>query len=103
DNAGERGWITNGSNALRYMASPDSEVLSSPKWAGQGLAFLRWEHFTAMALHVAGAVEMVTCVWVPVSIAHRQHDEKLAPPRTPNPQREPEVGALSDCHRVPML
>ena len=56
-----------------------------------------------MTLHVPSAVEVITCVNVPVLIEARQHDEKLALPRAPNPQRQPEIGALSDRHGIPMF
>lgn len=56
-----------------------------------------------MALYVTSSIDVITCVDAPVSIAPRQHNEKLALRRTPNPECQPEIGALPDRDRVPML
>ena len=85
DNPVEGRRIADGPDAFRGVAIVRPEVLASPEHARQRLALLGWKDLAVMALHVQGAVEVITRVRVPVLIAARQHDEKLANPRTPNP------------------
>jgi hypothetical protein len=56
-----------------------------------------------MIFHVQRAVKVITRVNVPISIAARHHDEELTLRRTPNPQGQPEIEALTDGYRVPVF
>jgi hypothetical protein len=78
-------------------------MFTSSERAVQRLATVRGEGFTPVAFHVQGAVETVTRVNVPLSITSREHDKKLALPRTLYPECESEVGEVSDYHCVPIL
>ena len=102
DNPGERRRVTNRPDAFRPVSSKRYRVLRSIECARQGLTFLWAKGFAAITFHVKGAVEVITRVNIR-AIRTRQQDEELALRRTPNPQSQPEISALSDRYRVPVL
>lgn len=97
------GRIANRANALRTVASIRPEVLCSSEHACQRLALRRRIELMAETLHVERAVEMITRVRVPLPIAARHHDKEFALPGPPDPQRQPEFGAVAECHCVPVF
>ena len=110
DNPSEKCRITNHADASRGVPRVVPKVLGARDGARQWLAALR-NHYAVVALHVKGAVEVVTRVRIPLFETERQkderfarqHDEELAIGGTLNPQRQPEVGTLLDCHCVSMF
>jgi hypothetical protein len=49
---------------------------------------------------VQGSVEVIACVRIPVWLAARLEDEKLALRRTTDPQRQPEVIAFAERNGI---
>jgi hypothetical protein len=94
--------IANRPDAFRTMSHMRPKMRCSPKCARQRLLLLH-RGFMAEALHVQRAVEMVASVDIPTPVLARHHDEKFGFLGTLNPQRQPEIGAFADRHRVPMF
>ena len=80
DNPGEGRRIAYRADTLRAVAKKTPKVLCSVEYARQRLTLNGQKNRTFMNLHVQGAIEVIACVRVPVSIAARHHDEKLALP-----------------------
>src|SRR4029077_5959800 len=94
--------VANRPDGFRTVARKRSNVLRSPERVGQRLGLLLAE-FAAEALRVKGAVAVIAVVRIPASIGTRDHDVNVALLRTPDPQREPQIGAFADGHRIAML
>jgi hypothetical protein len=101
-NSGKVSRVANRPDGFRTGAEKRSNVLSSPERICQWLALLLRE-FAAEALRVKGAVAVIAVVRIPASIGTRDHDVNIALLRTPDPQREPQIGAFANGHRISTL
>ena len=95
--------VTNRANGFGTVAGVRSDVHCSTERARQRLTPLRRSKLSAEALGVESAVVVVALVRVPISICARNHYIDISLLRTPNPQREPQIGAFADGDRVSML